>query len=98
MFGSIFRMQPKPEQERNIADHFRRWERERRPAAGGAVASYLFRPKSSPRELIGVAVFDSEASYQKNASDPAQDRWYRDLRQMLESDPVWNDGDILVAL
>ncbi len=98
MFGSIFRMQPKPDQERHIADHFRRWERERRPAVGGAVASYLFRPTASPGELIGVAVFDSESSYRRNAGDPAQDRWYRDLRQMLEADPVWHDGDVLVAL
>ena len=98
MFGSIYRMHPKPGQEMRIADHFRRWERERRPAVRGTVAGYLFRPKSAPRELIGFAVFDSEANYWKNAGDPAQDEWYRDLRQMLESDPEWNDGDILVAL
>jgi hypothetical protein len=91
-------MQPKSGQEANIASHFRRWERERRPAVGGAVAGYLFRPKASPDELIGFAVFDSEASYRKNAGDSRQDRWYRDLRQMLEADPEWNDGDILVAL
>jgi hypothetical protein len=98
MFGSIYQMQPKPGQELTIADHFRRWERERRPVVGGAVAGYLFRPKSSPDELIGFAVFDSESSYRENAADPAQDQWYRDLRQMLEADPKWQDGDILVAL
>ncbi|MGH3578633.1 MAG: hypothetical protein ACRDU0_13900 [Mycobacterium sp.] len=98
MFGSIYRMQPRPGEEGNITDHFRRWERERRPAAGGAVAGYLFRPKSSPHELIGVAVFDSESSYRTNAGDRAQDQWDRDLRQLLEADPEWNDGDILVAL
>ena len=98
MFGSMYRMHPKPGQELTIADHFRRWERERRPAAGGAVAGYLFRPMSSPDELIGFAVFDSESSYRTNAGDPAQDQWYRDLRQMLEADPEWQDGDILVAL
>jgi hypothetical protein len=98
MFGSIYRMHPQPGQEMHIADHFRRWERERRPAADGAVAGYLFRPKASPDELIGVAVFDSEASYRKNAGDPAQDQWYGDLREMLAADPEWQDGDILVAL
>ena len=49
-------------------------------------------------ELIGVAVFDSESSYRKNADDPKQDEWYRDLRQMLEADPEWSDGDVLVAM
>lgn len=98
MFGSIYRMKPLPGQEANIAAHYRRWERERRPAVGGAVGGYLFRPKAGAGELIGVAVFDSEDSYLKNADDPKQDEWYRDLRQMLESDPEWSDGDILVAL
>jgi len=98
MFGSIYRMTPKPGQEANIAAHFRRWEKERRPEVGGAVGGYLFRPKGTTTELIGVAVFDSESSYRRNADDPAQNVWYRDLRQMLEADPEWNDGDVLVAL
>jgi hypothetical protein len=91
-------MKPRPGQEASIAAHFRRWDRERRPNAGGAVATYLFRPTNTSDQLVGVAVFDSEESYRKNANDPAQDRWYRDLREMLESDPEWDDGDVLVAL
>ncbi len=98
MFGSIYRMKPRPGQEANIAAHFRRWERDRRPVVGGAVSGYLFRPRTAPDQLVGVAVFDSEASYRKNATDPAQHQWYGDLRLMLEADPEWDDGDILVAL
>ena len=98
MFGTIYRMHPKPDQERRIADHFRRWERERRPIVDGMVSGYLFRPKVGARDLIGVAVFDSEASYRKNADDPAQSEWYRSLRDMLEEDPEWSDGDVLVAI
>lgn len=98
MFGSIYSMKPLPGQEANIAAHFRRWERERRPAVGGAVGGYVLRPRGKPDELIGVAVFDSEDSYTKNANDPAQNQWYLGLRAMLEADPEWNDGDVLVAL
>lgn len=98
MFGSIYKMKPLPGQEPNIAAHFRLWERERRPVVSGAVGGYLFRPKSSGDELIGVAVFDSEESYLKNANDPKQDEWYRDLRLMLDGEPEWSDGDVLVAL
>jgi quinol monooxygenase YgiN len=98
MFGTVYQMKPKAGQDQAIADHLRLWERERRPLAGGTVAAYLFKPRDNGGALIGVAVFDSEASYRKNAEDPAQDRWYRQLRDMLESDPVWNDGDVLVAL
>jgi hypothetical protein len=98
MYGSVYRMKAIPGQEANIAAHFRRWERERRPTVGGAVGGYLFRPRAGADELIGVAVFDSENSYRKNADDPKQDEWYQDLRQMLEADPEWNDGDVLVAM
>jgi hypothetical protein len=98
MFGTIYRMRPKAGQEQAVAEHLRLWDRERRPQINGAVAGYLFKSRESDGELIGVAVFDSESSYRKNAADPGQDRWYRGLREMLEKDPEWNDGDILVAL
>ena len=98
MFGSIYTMRPLPGQETNIAAHFRLWERERRPAVSGAVGGYLFRSKSTPSDLIGVTVFDSEDNYRTNANDPKQEEWYRSLRRMLEADPEWNDGDVLVAL
>lgn len=98
MFATIYRMHPKPDQDSRIADHFRRWERERRAAVDGMVSGYLVRPSASARHLIGVTVFDSEANFRKTAADPAQDRWYRGLREMLESDPEWTDGDVLVAI
>jgi hypothetical protein len=98
MFGTIYRMRPKPDEEGRIADHFRRWERERRPIVDGMVSGYLFRPKAGSRDLIGVTVFDSEASFRKNADDPDQARWDRSLREMLDDDPEWNDGDVLVAI
>jgi hypothetical protein len=81
-----------------VADLLRQWERERRPNVPGAVAGYLLKPRSGAGDLVGVAVFDSESNYRKNADDPEQDRWYRQLRDLLEADPEWNDGDILVAL
>jgi quinol monooxygenase YgiN len=97
MFGTIFHMKPRPGTEKAIEDLFRREEKERsRPA--GAIAAYLFRSRSRPGELAGVAVFESEASYRKNAEDPDQDRWYRQLRELLEADPEWDDGDVLMAI
>jgi hypothetical protein len=91
-------MHPKEGQEGAVADLLRQWERERRPNVPGAVAGYLLKPRNGVSELVGVAVFDSESNYRKNADDPEQDRWYRQLRDLLEADPEWNDGDILVAL
>lgn len=98
MFGTIYHMKPKTGQEQAIAEHLRRWERDRRPKVDGAVAGYLIRPRAGSNDLIGVVVFDSESNYRKNADDPEQDRWYRELRELLTEDPKWNDGDVLVAI
>lgn len=98
MFGSVYRMRPRPGQEQAVVEHFQQWNREHRPRVAGALAGYLFQSRLRPGELVGVAVFDSEASYRTNADDPEQDRWYRELRALLEADPEWNDGDVLVAL
>ena len=97
MFGTVFRMQPKPGQEHAVEQLMRRWEQERKPKVAGFVDSYLFRSRSHPGELIGVAIFDSEENYRKNAEDPEQDRWYRELRAVLEADPEWNDGEVVTT-
>jgi len=42
-------------------------------------------------------MFDDESAYRRNAEDPAQDRRYRQLRELLVDDPEWNDGEIAWA-
>src|SRR2546430_17598285 len=94
MFGTIFRMRPRAGQEQALTQMLERWQRERRPHVQGFVASYLLTSRTHPGEVVGVAVFDSEASYQKNADAPEQDRWYQDLRALLQADPEWNDAEV----
>ena len=55
------------------------------------------RPDGRPGELIGVAVFEDKASYQANADDPEQERWYFRLRELLEDDPEWEDGEYVAG-
>ena len=59
----------------------------------GFVASYVYRLDKDPRELMLVALFTDRATYVRNADDPAQDVAYRQLRELLESDPEWHDGE-----
>ena len=92
MFGTVFSMRPKPGQEKAVEGMLERWNRDRRPKVAGVVGSYLFTSKSHPGEMVGVAVFDSEVNYRRNADDPEQDRWYHELRALLQADPEWNDG------
>lgn len=38
--------------------------------------------------------FDSKASYEALADDPAQDEWYRaNVAPVLDGDPTWVDGE-----
>ena len=109
MYGSIFRMQVKPGQEQSVIDAFDQWDKERQPHVKGAIGGLLMKPDREARradrrrrvrgpvlehgELIGVAVFEDRASYRANADDPEQDAWFRRVRELLESDPDWEDGD-----
>lgn len=95
MFGSIFRMRPKAGRTDDVVALLEEWWVERGPYVPGASADYLFASERQLGELIGVVVFTDRASYQANAADPEQDQWYRRLRDALETDPVWEDGDIL---
>src|SRR5258707_168712 len=94
MFGTIFRMRPKAGQQQAVEDLFHSWGHERQHKVEGAFAGYLFKSTTHPGELVGVAVFDSKSAYLKNADDPEQDAWYRELRSHLDSDPEWNDGEV----
>lgn len=95
MFGTIFTMRPKPGQEAAVVALFDRWARERAPKVKGSLASHLYRNVGNPAELMGAVVFDSRDSYFANASDPEQDRWYRELVTLLEAEPRFMDGDVL---
>lgn len=95
MFGTVAHAHVKPGHEQAVMSLMEEWNRERKPKVKGALASYLFRSEKDPNEMIMVAVFQDRDSYYANAADPAQDRWYRRLREHLAEDPVWEDGEII---
>ena len=97
VYGTILRMKLKAGQEQNAVDLFREWERDRKPKAKGAIGGYLFKPDNRAGELIGFAVFSDKDSYVANADDPDQDRWFRRLRDLLEADPTWEDGEYVAG-
>ena len=47
--------------------------------------------------MIGVAVFQDKASYVGNADNPEQIAWYGRLRELLEADPEWEDGEYMAG-
>ena len=95
MFGTIARLRVKTGQEQALIDMAQEWERERKPKVKGAGPGYLLRPENRPGEMILLAVFEDRDSYYANAADPEQDRWFRQMRELLEADPEWEDGEII---
>lgn len=95
MFGTIFHMRPKAGQENAIIALFEEWNRVRRPKVKGAVAGYVLRPEKKTGELIGMGIFSDRDTYLANANDPEQDQWYRRIRDLLEADPTWEDGEVI---
>lgn len=93
MYGTIYQLRPKPGKETDVVALMDEWDRERRPKAKGSLGGYLF--KLDKGGMMGVAVFENKEAYVANANDPGQDAWYRRLRELLEADPEWNDGEIV---
>ena len=97
MFGSVFTMRPKSGKEDAVLELFERWDRERRPKVKGTLASHIYRSTDNPKEWTCAVVFDSRENYMANAEDPGQDRWYRELVQLLEEEPRFKDGEVLLS-
>lgn len=95
MYGTAFTMKPKPGQEEEIANVFKEWEQQKKPNVKGVKAGYLY--KFDQGGMMGVAIFETKEDYLANANDPQQDQWFQKLRNLLEEDPKWNDGEVLVA-
>lgn len=97
MYGSIFRMKVKKGKEKAIVELMKEWEKTRGPKVKGSIAGYFMKPDNKPGEMIGVAVFSDKKSYRANAEDPEQHKWYLKMRECLDADPVWEDGEYITG-
>jgi hypothetical protein len=94
MFGTVAIIKPKAGQEQAIVDKLNQWWDGRRKEIKGAVATTIHR---NGAELILAVTFDNEANYKANAEDPAQDKWYQEVRALMDADPRWMDGEVLAC-
>jgi quinol monooxygenase YgiN len=92
MYGTLARMRIRPGSESALEDLEREWSRARGRSVRGAGPVYILAPDGDSTTRWMVAIFDDEASYKANADDPAQDAWYRRMREHLVADPEWIDG------
>jgi len=97
MYGTIARMHVKSNHQQQLQAMNDEWAQGRGRQVDGFVASYVLRPDDRPDELLLVAIFRDRDSYRANASDPEQDRWYRQMREHLQADPEWTDGEVYAS-
>jgi len=90
MYGTVARTRVKPENRDKLREVF---EKQAYVKVPGYVASYILWENGTDVGWLFV-VFEDEASYDKNADDPAQDERYQEYRVLLEDDPEWHDGQI----
>src|SRR3990170_7736647 len=95
MYGTVATLRIKPGSAEKLNEMSERWWKERAPKVKGAVSQTVYRTDRNPNEYIMAVVFDSKESYVANANDPEQDKWFRDMVQMLDGEPRWSDGTIV---
>lgn len=94
MYGTVARMRLKPGSGDRLAELQREYEDLKIP---GFVASYVYRTDADPDEVYLVVVFEDGETYRANAEDPAQDKRFRELAELLDGEPEWHDGEIIWA-
>ncbi|MDI3340184.1 MAG: antibiotic biosynthesis monooxygenase [Sphaerobacter sp.] len=97
MFGTVTRLKPKQGHIQHLIDMNTEWQEGHGATVEGFVGEYLFESERNPGEYLLVVLFDDRESYRANAADPEQDKWYRQMRQHLTEDPIWEDGEIIHA-
>lgn len=92
MYGTVARIRVTAGKETQLLEHMRQYQTEMPP---GAVATAVFRADSGDGTYWLAAIFDSKESYRANAGSPEQGARYREFRSFLDSDPEWNDGEVV---
>ena len=64
----------------------------------GHIASYVLWRDSDPDSAMALTVFDNREAYWRNAQSPEQHERYLQIRELIEEDPKWVDGDVSAYL
>jgi heme-degrading monooxygenase HmoA len=94
MYGSVARWRVKEGKEQELEQLAEELMRERPP---GSNTVYVYRADADPREYWVASSWDSKEAYTTNSNTPQQDQRFRQLRDLMDSDPEWHDGEIVVA-
>ena len=94
MYGTVARWRVKDGNQEALENLSKQMMQETPPGSRGV---YVYRSDNDPCEYWVASQWDSREAYHSNSSTPEQDARYRQLRSLMESDPEWHDGEIVVA-
>lgn len=92
MFGTVARFTVKEGAEDQLIELMNSYEDASIP---GHIASTVYKLRDGERQYMMATRFEDEASYRANAESPEQHQRYLQMRELIEGDPEWNDGDIV---
>jgi heme-degrading monooxygenase HmoA len=94
MYGTVARWRVKDGKEQELEQLMSEVMGDRPP---GSRAVWVYRADADSREYWVASSWDSKDAYTSNANTPEQDARFRRLRELMESDPEWHDGEIVLA-
>jgi quinol monooxygenase YgiN len=94
MYGTVARWKVKEGKEKDLEQLAEELMREMPP---GSRSVLVYRSDANPREYWVASSWDSKEAYTSNSNTPEQDQRFRQLRELMDSEPEWHDGEIVVA-
>ena len=58
----------------------------------------IYRSDADRREFWVAGVFESREAYAANSASPDTDNNFHRIRELLEADPEWHDGEVVVSV
>jgi heme-degrading monooxygenase HmoA len=93
MYGSVARWHVKDGKQGELERLAEELMNERPP---GSRAVYVYHSDADPREYWVAGVFESREAYTSNSATPEQGARFQRLRELMDGDPEWHDGEIVV--
>ncbi len=94
MYGTVAKMTLKPGMEQRMMEETKSYEGLNIP---GYVGTVVYKMDNNPNEFFMAVLFQDKESYHKNANDPAQDKRYQAMLEMLAAEPEWHDGEVVYS-
>ncbi len=94
MYGSVARWQIKEGKEREMEQLADELMQVKLP---GMRSVLVYRADTNPREYWVASCWDSKDAYTTNSNTPEQDQRFRQLRDLMDAEPEWHDGEIVAS-